>query len=152
MKRSDQSAHARAATLTLMLLLLTATALNAQQLSKEYIYFGDRLLSVNAGGSSAPAAVSVTPSSGSGATQTSTYLFSDPDGVADLVSAQIAINNALGGALAVSQGRGGSKRYRALPPTTPKRRPGSKKEPGPCRSNDVRDVAMHQNKFSHSNA
>lgn len=81
----------------LVLFLSFAAVLNAQQLSKEYIYFGDRLLAVKAGSSSPPAAVSVTPSSGSGTTQTFTYVFSDPDGVADLVSAQIAINSALGG-------------------------------------------------------
>ncbi|HYW41807.1 MAG TPA: hypothetical protein VE959_03050 [Bryobacteraceae bacterium] len=41
----------------------------------------------------APAAVSVTPSSGSGASQTFTFAYSDPDGFAALVSSQILINN-----------------------------------------------------------
>jgi hypothetical protein len=42
-----------------------------------------------------PAAVSVTPSSGSGASQTFTFTYSDPNGAADITSAQIDISATL---------------------------------------------------------
>jgi hypothetical protein len=42
-----------------------------------------------------PTAVSVTPPSGSGSRQTFSYLFSDPNGFADIVSAQMLLNSSL---------------------------------------------------------
>ncbi len=46
-------------------------------------------------GASGPVPVSVTPSSGSGASQTFAFVFSDPAGAADINSAQIVINSSL---------------------------------------------------------
>ena len=46
-------------------------------------------------GASGPAPVSVTPSSGSGSSQTFAFMFSDPAGAADINSAQIIINSSL---------------------------------------------------------
>ncbi len=43
----------------------------------------------------APSNVSVTPSSGSGSGQTFSYLFSDPNGFADIVSAQMLVGATL---------------------------------------------------------
>jgi len=41
-----------------------------------------------------PAAVSVTPASGSGSSQTFSFVFSDPNGYADIVSTQMLVNAA----------------------------------------------------------
>src|SRR5712692_9957495 len=43
----------------------------------------------------APSNVSVTPSSGTGSSQTFSYLFSDPNGFADIVSAQMLVGATL---------------------------------------------------------
>ena len=48
-----------------------------------------------AGGNQPPSAVSVNPSSGTGSNQTFSFVFSDPNGVADIVSAQVDINATL---------------------------------------------------------
>ena len=54
-------------------------------------------LTITGGGSSGPpAAVSVTPSSGGGSSQTFAFVFSDPNGVSDIVSTQMVINASLG--------------------------------------------------------
>ena len=45
-----------------------------------------------------PSAVSVTPSSGSGTSQTFSYLFSDPDGFGDITSAVMLLNSSLNAA------------------------------------------------------
>jgi hypothetical protein len=50
---------------------------------------------VPAGANAAPTAVSVTPGSGSGASQTFSYAFSDTNGFSDISSAQVVINNGL---------------------------------------------------------
>ena len=52
------------------------------------------------GGNQPPAAVSVTPSSGSGSTQTFSFLYSDPNGFGDLPWAQMIFNATLSGASA----------------------------------------------------
>jgi hypothetical protein len=49
----------------------------------------------NPSSNSPPASVSVTAASGTGPSQTFTYVFSDPNGFADISSAQIVVNNAL---------------------------------------------------------
>ncbi len=46
---------------------------------------------------SPPTVVSVTPSSGSGSTQTFSFVFSDPNGFADIFSGQVLINSSLNG-------------------------------------------------------
>jgi len=47
------------------------------------------------GGNLAPSAVSVTPNAGSGSSQTFSYVFSDPNGYADVSTAQMMINSTL---------------------------------------------------------
>jgi hypothetical protein len=45
-----------------------------------------------------PSAVSVTPASGSGASQTFSYVFSDPNGYTDLAAVQMLVHSVLSGA------------------------------------------------------
>ena len=52
---------------------------------------------VSARVNSAPATVSVTPASGSGATQSFAFLYSDPDGFADITFVNILVNNVFSG-------------------------------------------------------
>jgi hypothetical protein len=67
------------------------------------------------GGSSPPAAVSVTPNSGSGTSRTFTFKFSDPNGAANIVTAQIDINSHLAsmGACYLYYSRGANSIYLA---------------------------------------
>ena len=50
------------------------------------------------GSNAPPSAVSVTPASGSGSSQTFSYLFSDPDGFGDIAAAVMLLNSSLNGA------------------------------------------------------
>jgi hypothetical protein len=62
---------------------------------KEFIYLGGRLVAISVGLPHAPVPVSVTPSSGTGLSQSFTYLFSDGNGYTDINSVQIMVNSTL---------------------------------------------------------
>jgi hypothetical protein len=74
---------------------VSAGPLGAQQYNKEYIYLGGRLVAVHIGGSALPTADSVSPSFGSGSSQTFTYTFSDVNGFADILWTQMLVNATL---------------------------------------------------------
>jgi hypothetical protein len=65
-------------------------------LSKEYLRLGGRVVAIeNAGPPAPPQNVSVTPSSGSGSSQTFSFVFSDPSGFTNLSTAYMLINATL---------------------------------------------------------
>jgi hypothetical protein len=63
----------------------------AQILSKEYIRLGGRVIAIE--NDQPPTTVSVTPSSGSGSSQTFSFVFSDPDGYTDLATNYIGFSS-----------------------------------------------------------